>query len=432
MWKYFIGIVGYFRNVCIELGGSDMAKMKAGEVRRQSILKDLLQNECCTYEYLMNTYQISERSMQLDIKELCKQGYKIKGVKAKQGYVLHKEESEEASQKGYFEASDAQKIRKLFLMLVLQNSSTGYDVDELAKLMRKYNHDGVQADLKTIQTALNELVDARMVALVNDKYVLSSNAPLQLALTSTDAINLLNLLETCTKGHHHEQILGQIRKKLTIALFNEPEDESIPSPAYVVYNKSYENAGKLESLLEELNKYPFEEKELIIEYKNRAGQINKIPFVVGNVVYSVDKDQLYLLGEYRGKRLIIKYTSILKMEVTDRMNTIFGNEFYREIVESMFAISVEDPVHVKVEFDNIYAIKEKVNRLILNRPKASLTENATTLYYEDEVSGLDDFAGYLRRFGYSCRVIEPESLKNLMKASAQRLLDAYKRMENDE
>ena len=409
-----------------------MAKMKAGEARRQSILKDLLQNECCTYEYLMNTYQISERSMQLDIKELCKQGYKIKGVKAKQGYVLHKEESEEASQKGYFEASDAQKIRKLFLMLVLQNSSIGYDVDELAKLMRKYNHDGVQADLKTIQTALNELVDARMVALVNDKYVLSSNAPLQLALTSTDAINLLNLLETCTKGHHHEQILGQIRKKLTIALFNEPEDESIPSPAYVVYNKSYENAGKLESLLEELNKYPFEEKELIIEYKNRAGQINKIPFVVGNVVYSVDKDQLYLLGEYRGKRLIIKYTSILKMEVTDRMNTIFGNEFYREIVESMFAISVEDPVHVKVEFDNIFAIKEKVNRLILNRPKASLTENATTLYYEDEVSGLDDFAGYLRRFGYSCRVIEPESLKNLMKASAQRLLDAYKRMENDE
>ena len=54
-----------------------MAKMKAGEARRQSILNDLLKNDCCTYEYLMDTYQISERSMQLDIKELCKQGYKI-------------------------------------------------------------------------------------------------------------------------------------------------------------------------------------------------------------------------------------------------------------------------------------------------------------------------------------------------------------------
>ena len=95
-----------------------MAKMKSGEARRQSILNDLLNNDCCTYEYLMNTYQISERSMQLDIKELCKQGYKIKGIKAKQGYVLNKEEVEEP--KGYFEASDAQKIRKLFLMLILQ------------------------------------------------------------------------------------------------------------------------------------------------------------------------------------------------------------------------------------------------------------------------------------------------------------------------
>mgnify|MGYP003430187793 CR=1 FL=1 len=98
----------------------------------------------------------------------------------------------------------------------------------------------------------------------------------------------------------------------------------------------------------------------------------------------------------------------------------------------MFAISVEDPVHVKVEFDNIFAIKEKVNRLILNRPKASLTENGTTLCYEDEVSGLADFASYLRRYGSSCRVIEPESLKNLMKVSAQRILDAYKKLEDEE
>jgi len=409
-----------------------MAKMKSGEVRRQSILNDLLQNECCTYEYLMDTYQISERSMQLDIKELCKQGYKIKGVKAKQGYVLRKDDTESIEPKGYFESSDAQKIRKLFLMLILQNSTTGYTVAELGKLLQKYNHDGVQADLKTIQTALNELADARMVAIVNDKYVISGNAPLQLALTSTDAIDLLNLLETCAKGHHHEQILGQIRKKLTIALFNEPEDDSVPSSAYVVYNKSYENAGKLETLLDELNQYPFEEKVLMIEYRNRAQQINKIPFAVGNIVYSVDKDQLYLLGECQGNRLIIRYSTILKIEVTEQQNNIFRNTFYSDIVENMFSISVEDPVHVKVEFDNIFAIREKLNRLLMNRPNASLTESEESLCYEDEISGITDFAGYLRRYGYNCRVIEPESLRNLMRESAQRILDAYKRLEEEE
>lgn len=407
-----------------------MAKMKSGEARRKNILKDLLDNDCCTYEYLMDTYQISERSMQMDIRELCKQGYQIKGIKAKQGYVLKKEEAEES--KGYFEASDAQKIRKLFLMLILQNSSNGYTVAELGKMLRKYNQEGVRADLKTIRTALNELAEARMVVAVGDKYSISGNALLQLALTSSDAIELLNLLETCSRGHHHEQVLKQIQKKLTIALFNEPEDEDISSSAYVVYNKSFENAGKLEALLDELNRYPFEEKILMIAYRNHAQQIITIPFAVGNVVYSVDKDQLYLLGESKGVRLIIQYGTVINIEATEQENHIFRNAFYRSIIDSMFSISVEDPVHVKVEFDNIFAIREKLNRLRVNRPGARLTEEGGVLYYEDEVSGINDFAGYLRRFGYNCRVLEPERLRNIMKESARRILDAYRQLEEEE
>lgn len=407
-----------------------MAKMKSGEARRKNILKDLLDNDCCTYEYLMDTYQISERSMQMDIRELCKQGYQIKGIKAKQGYVLKKEEAEEP--KGYFEASDAQKIRKLFLMLILQNSSNGYTVAELGKMLRKYNQEGVRADLKTIRTALNELAEARMVVAVGDKYSISGNALLQLALTSSDAIELLNLLETCSRGHHHEQVLKQIQKKLTIALFNEPEDEDISSSAYVVYNKSFENAGKLEALLDELNRYPFEEKILMIAYRNHAQQIITIPFAVGNVVYSVDKDQLYLLGESKGVRLIIQYGTVINIEATEQENHIFRNAFYRSIIDSMFSISVEDPVHVKVEFDNIFAIREKLNRLRVNRPGARLTEEGGVLYYEDEVSGINDFAGYLRRFGYNCRVLEPERLRNIMKESARRILDAYRQLEEEE
>ena len=407
-----------------------MAKMKAGEARRQNILKDLLQNDCCTYEYLMNTYQISERSMQLDIKELCNQGYKIKGIKAKQGYVLTKEEAQEA--KGYFESSDAQKIRKLFLMLILQNSSCGYTTSELRKQLQKFNHDGIQADLKTIQTTLNELEEARMVVSMDGKYFISGNALMQLALTSSDAIELLNLLETCSQGHHHEQVLKQIQKKLTIALFNEPEDEDISPSAYVVYNKSYENAGKLGVLLEKLNQYPFEKKVLKIEYRDRSQQIHTILFSVGNVVYSVDKDRLYLLGESDDKRLIIQYGSIEKIEPTEQNNMVFRNKFYCDVVEYMFSISVDEPVHVKVEFDNVFAIREKCNRLLQNRPYASITEDGPVFYYEDEVSGIYDFAGFLRRFGYNCRVLEPENLRNIMKESAQRILNAYKQLEEQE
>ena len=120
--------------------------MKKGELRRQNILNDLIHNECCTYQYLMETYQISERAMQLDVKELCKQGYKIKGIKAKQGYVLDKQVGVQSG--GYFESADAQKIRMLFIMLILQSSTKGLTAVEIMDRLKEHNYDGVSADVK--------------------------------------------------------------------------------------------------------------------------------------------------------------------------------------------------------------------------------------------------------------------------------------------
>ncbi len=401
-----------------------MAGMKAGEQRRQNILNDLLQKECCTYEYLMETYKISERSMQSDIKELCKQGYEIKGVKARQGYIL--KSKPEQNKQVYYESTDARKIRKLFIMLILQNSN-GYTVDRIAAELRKYNYDSMGADIKTIQSALDELVAERMLSCDSGRYIISTMAPIQLALSTTEALELLNLLETCGKGHHYQATLGEVRKKFTIALFNEPEEE-ITSSAYVVYNKRYEEAAHLDAILAELNRYPFETKKMDITYTNRNGKQVEVRFAVGNVVYSVEKDRVYLLGECDGAPIIIHYGSISKIEPVEIANTVFQNDFYTRITSSMFGISLEPVVHVKVEFDNLFQIKDKLDRLLVNRPKASLYSEGDVLIYEDDISGLMDFAGYLRRYGYGCRVLEPASLRKIMRDSASRILRAYENL----
>lgn len=396
--------------------------MKKGELRRQNILNDLIHNECCTYQYLMETYQISERAMQLDVKELCKQGYKIKGIKAKQGYVLDKQVGAQSG--GYFESADAQKIRMLFIMLILQSSTKGLTAVEIMERLKEHNYDGVSADAKTIQTALGEMETARMIAAFEDRYVVSTNAPIQLALSTTDAIELLNLLETCSKGHHYEKALYEIRKKLTIALFNESDEEEIPT-AYVVYNKKYETAENLSGILEELNRYPFEKKELMITYRNRMKETLTIRYKVGNVVYSVDKDRLYLIGERDGVPAIIHWNSIEKIEVSDKENDIFRNPFYTEITEAMLSVSLEPIMHVKVQFDNMFQIQQKLAHLKINRPKAVISYEDDKLIYEDEISGLYDFASYLRRFGSGCKVLEPKELRDIMRESAERILGAY-------
>ncbi|MBR5596944.1 MAG: WYL domain-containing protein [Lachnospiraceae bacterium] len=441
-----------------------MEKMKKGDARRQSILNDLLNQDCCTYEYLMNHYGISERAMQMDIKELCKQGYKIKGIKAKRGYVLTQEQETPLT---YYESADLQKIRKLFILQILQNSYNGHTLKEIAKLLEDYNCNGImetdptviegkgnqpQKDYKTIQKALDELLEAKMIAAVHVmdptkikdksekekrgreedwKYFIATNAPLQLAFSEEEAMEVLNLLETCSKGHYHEKILSEIQNKLKIALWFDTEDEKTTSSAYVVYNKSYETANKLDELLKELNRYPFEHKVLNITYINRLKQTNTIPFSVGDVVYSVDKDKLYLLGESNGYPLIIQYSTITGVEVTEEANKVFRNDFYTNMVKDMLSVSIEKPEFVKVEFDDIFAIKEKLKRLLHNRPKAKIYEEDGKLYYEDYISGIPDFANYLRRYGFSCRALEPQSLRELMKSSAYRILDNYERLEKE-
>lgn len=428
-----------------------MANMKKGDVRRQSILNDLLNQDCCTYEYLMEHYDISERSMKSDIKELCKQGYKIKGVKAKRGYVLTQEQETVLQ---YYESSDLQKIRKLFILQILQNSYNGHTLNEIAKLLEDYNCNGIEEietkkdvrkskkDNTTIKNALKELVEAKMAVAIEYKdeegkqfaptrFFISANAPLQLAFSETEAMEILNLLETCSKGHHHEKILEEIQKKLKIALWFDTEDEKKTSSAYVVYNKSYETAKKLDELLQELNRYPFEKKVLQVTYVNRLREEVNIAFAVGDVVYSVDKDKLYLLGEGQGTPLIIQYSTITKIEVTNEENKVFRNRFYANMVNDMFSISIEKPEFVQVEFVDIFAVKEKMRRLLINRPNAKLYEKDGKVYYEDYISGIHDFAAYLRRYGSSCKVIQPQSLRELMKESAKRILDNYERLEEE-
>lgn len=402
-----------------------MAGMKAGDKRRLSILKDLQENECCTYEYIMNTYQISERSMQADIKALCKQGYLIKGVKAKQGYIL--KDAPGKKNQGYYETTDAQKIRKLFIMLILQNSN-GYTIERILHELQKYNLDSITADIKTVRAALEELIEERMLVCNNDVYIVSTMAPIQLALNTSEALEVLNLLEACSKGHHYQSTLNDIRRKFTIALFNEPEEE-YTSSAYVVYNKKYEEAEKLDNILAELNRYPFEKKQLEITFVNQKGLEITGVFSIGNIVYSVEKDRVYLIVEREETPYIIYYGSVKEIKPTEVENTVFQNDFYRKITDSMFSISIDPPVHVKVEFDNRFQIKDKLSKLLANRTNASIEVNGDCLIYEDEISGLNDFARYLRRYGYSCRVIEPEILKDKLLESAERILEAYARLE---
>ena len=91
----------------------------------------------------------------------------------------------------------------------------------------------------------------------------------------------------------------------------------------------------------------------------------------------------------------------------------------------MFSISADPPVRVKVEFDA--ALEHRIIQLSIQRKKASIARDSrkNTLIYTDLISGLYDFANYLRQFGTHAKVLEPAKLKKIMELTVTRSLERY-------
>lgn len=415
-----------------------MAGMKKADIRRQGILADLKAGDR-TLEELKEKYSSSSETIKADIKYLRGQGLEIDTVRSntQNRYSIKQESAEEAV---YFEKTSSKNVRKLFLMLILQKKD-GMSFADIKKAVVKYSRDknlkyysnseedAGEYTFNTIRNDLKELLEEKLIKERNELYYVSSQAPLQLVLSEEDAEHVFMLLENCAKGSVYEKVLNGIKKKMTDSLFYETKgaDEN-----YYVYKRKYEEANRIEGILNELNKYPFETKQLEIKYKGNSDSEVTIYMSVGNIVYSLEKDRVYLLGHSKGKPMVIAYNQIKSIRATSESNQVFRNDFYKRLVNTMFGISVEEPVHVKVEFDNRIYIREKINRILKNRPEATVSVEGNVFIYEDNISGMHDFARYLRGYGSGCRVLQPKKLQNILKNGAQRTLEFYAQMEESD
>lgn len=198
---------------------------------------------------------------------------------------------------------------------------------------------------------------------------------------------------------------------------------------YFIYGKKYTQFKQLQSLLKKLKLLPYQEKLLIFTYKTQTDDTISVMLATGLLVYSLEKDKLYVIGNsiLTGEDIIINLASVLSIETTEFRNLHFQSSYYLQLYESMFSISIEKPVKVVIEFEYIFNIPLKLQQLAIQRKKAKIVTKNNKLIYTDEISGLNDFANYLRRFGKSFRVIEPLELREKMEFSARRALNRYEK-----
>ena len=143
---------------------------------------------------------------------------------------------------------------------------------------------------------------------------------------------------------------------------------------------------------------------------------------------------LYLIGKNEGAGFdyILNVMKIKNISIARGIkNDIFEPPRYLRMAEEMFQISVDPLVHVKVEFQDFGNIGLKLENLLRKRKNAKLYSCTDGKFekgyiYEDDIRGLNDFARFLRKFGSSVYVREPEELRKTMVFSLNRTLEKYR------
>lgn len=410
------------------------------EERRNQILTYLRNHETVHRTKLMEQFSITKATLSTDLKALKALGNPIETVSC--GVIRlaipNKKPFESISEspsdciREILATISGKTIRQWLILYLLNQSTVPLSRN---RLERKYStivlgDENSPAFLHcAFQKALHALVESGFVEYLrhnnerpHDTYRLSTQAPVIWTINSTV---LEQFYEKQILYHQTTPVqltFKNFERKVDFFVNNGISQSETP---YYTHGRSNLLPVEEKQILIQLQMQPYQTNQLHVCFRSGKEDVESVLFCTGLCVYSMDKNHFYLLGETSGKKIILRMDRILSFKPTEETNYIYRSQEYQQIYNEMFSISIDDPVHVRIRFQRIYWIEKKVELLKSMRKKATLTSTEKELVYEDTIRGLQDFAGYLRRFGRSVIVDEPADLKEKMIFSAQRTISRY-------
>lgn len=219
-------------------------------------------------------------------------------------------------------------------------------------------------------------------------------------------------------------------------------------------DKERKNFYKIYDFLKLINHLDYIHNPLSFKTFNRSGKlVDNQFFYIGLISYSVEKDEVYLIGKASAtakENKIILLSSIERDPISDEfvisvsknLNSLnlalskkpsLFEDWQKEfatIKDEMFAISKDKPedICIKIKYTDanydefLYLTKCRENTA---RLEVIEEENDSYLLYYDRIRGLGDFAKYLRKFGSDITVISDNTLKMQLQTTASNVLAKY-------
>ncbi|WP_027219111.1 WYL domain-containing protein [Butyrivibrio fibrisolvens] len=311
------------------------------------------------------------------------------------------------------------------------NDKKAYDDNNLIKSIRyqksSNNSDedidvaGDYISITTLRKDLNILIKRGLVKLNNGRkstYKLTTDLPPIITISED------SLFKFCQEHEEHRSVTSDLssvtqayNKIKTLISWDGSEHKQRG------FGKINQISKKQIKKFNDFISHPYKTNRITI-HSEYNGKVRHDTVSVALLYYSVENGIFYALCYNHTQDRIeadrLEYIDAITDE--KQKNTIFHSQEYLQIYNDMFGPGLDkDLYHVKVLFSDFGNNITRFYNLATIRKHASMRKIDTPpkgcpyeYVYEDDLRGLDDFARFLRSFGYSVLALEPPELKERM------------------
>ena len=291
---------------------------------------------------------------------------------------------------------------------------------------------------KTKAADVKALCDAGMLYENREKYLLDWNAPKNVYFKDYEFEIIYQAIKENSEGYVYRKTLRDVADQVQDAMqYKLLYDEQDFVSSNTIIEKKQISDTVMDHLITMFRNIDFRKHVLRVAYRLSEDQIVQREIAVGMFIYSIDHAKVYLLGkEYAAdcyeENTILDVQKIEHVTACEQKHAYYLSSEFFGIYNEMYSVSIEPCQDVEVIFDDVFNIREKIERLADSRVYASISVQDGKIFYTDKIRGINDFAKYLRGFGMSCKVIKPDNLVEKLYHSACRIYELYQNEEDDE
>lgn len=410
-----------------------MKKVKCGKEKLTRMIDILLEahGKPVTTSELMRELECNRNSVNNYYKRCLESGNNIKKVNVghETGFYI------DASEKVY----DPLTSDMVYKYLIMQNMVSGADsIKELMGMDIQQKDEWIediggirQISVSRYYELVQELIDEEELLTYEGKYYPNRrNIPVPWRVDENTAYEYMNILEMMPPGHYSQKLIDSVYNKIS--------DKDYSS--YEVVGRACSTLNHIHELISVLKSVDYINHLIKVKYIGKTEKISERIIAVGLVVYSVEKDKIYLIGERCGSgskelTVFLDVEKIKEVRLEKGLNHRYQSKKFMDLYNRMFSISnskiveeKENEERVTIKFSDDDYIRDRILNLCEYRkassPKVESVDDG--FIYSDRIVGLDDFVKFLRQFTGSYEILNSDRLESKKKEYVEKMLAAYR------